>query len=122
VVAYYDYGETTLGTPEFRTDYTGFRYNFASKVTLRKFMGDPERYLPQYGGYCALSLAIKDGEFEHRKPGLYKADPTVYKIVDGRLFFFTNQKALEIWNENEEAYMQQADANWQDVLAYKASK
>jgi len=118
VVAYFDYGEATVGSPEIFLDYQNtYRFRFASKVTMKKFMGDPERYLPAYGGYCALSLGAEHGEFEGRKAGLYKAEPTVYQIVGDRLFLFSSPEALEVWQKNQDAYITRADANWEAILS-----
>lgn len=117
VVAYFDYGEPTIGEPDIYADYENtYRFRFASKVTQRKFSGDPERYMPAYGGYCALLIGVDEGEFNGKRPGLYRSDPKVFKIIDDRLYLFSSAEALERWNENETAHKAKSDANWEALM------
>ena len=113
VVSFYDYDEPVRGE---RTTYSdlgdGMRFYFASKVTKTKFEKDPERYIPAFGGYCALSLGIEPGELEDRNPGLYKADPSVYVLENGRLYFFSSPEAREMWKKNRDTYFTRAESNW----------
>ena len=44
-----------------------------------------------------------------------EADPETFKVVDGRLFLFSNgslSNALRKWNRQEERLLRQADVNW----------
>ncbi len=119
-VGYFDYGEPTLGIREFHTPWAGVYYTFASKVTRKKFISDPERYLPQFGGYCALSLALEEGEVATRAPGLWAADPTSFKVADGKLFVFSTDfdfDPVERWNQNEAAYLARAQERWNAIVA-----
>lgn len=123
VVAYFDYEEPTMGDPEIYFDYLNtYRFRFASKVTQRKFMGDPETYIPAYGGYCAYMLGLQKGEIPGTKPGFYRADPKFYKIIDGRVYLFSSAEALEKWNADEAGYRGRADANFGAILTAKQPK
>jgi hypothetical protein len=116
-VAYLDYGEATQGSPEIYFDYQNtFRFRFASKVTMKRFMGDPERFIPAFGGYCALSLGLAPDEMPDRKPGLYRAEPTFYKIIQDRVYLFSSSEALERWNQDEDGYRSRAEENWNAIL------
>jgi YHS domain-containing protein len=118
-VAYFDYGEPTPGTREFHTSHNGVYYSFASKVTRKKFLSAPGDYLPQFGGYCALSLALAEGELAERPAGLYPADPKLFKVVNGRLYLFASDlgfDAIERWNANESEYLARAEANWKSIV------
>ena len=117
VVAYIDYGEATEGDPQYYVDHENtYRFRFASKVTMKKFMGDPDRYMPAFGGYCALSLGVEPGEVPGLNPGLHRAEPKIFKVIDGRVHLFSSENALERWNENEEAYRARAESNWDAIL------
>lgn len=119
-VGYFDYGEATMGDPEIYYDVEGtYRFRFASKINQRKFMGNPDRYIPAFGGYCALSLGLDEKEMPGRKPGLYRGEPTIYKVLDDRVYLFHSESALERWNENEVAYRARAEANWDAFLSAK---
>lgn len=118
-VAYFDYGEATPGIRDFHATHNKVFYSFAGAVTHRKFVTNPEKYLPQYGGYCALSLALSEGELPERPAGLYPADPKQFKVVDDKVFLFSSElgfDAIERWNQNEDEYRARADANWKTIL------
>ncbi|MCA9296561.1 MAG: hypothetical protein KC983_08585, partial [Phycisphaerales bacterium] len=70
----------------------------------------PKSYLPAYGGWCALGMAIQDK---------FPVDPTAFKIVDGRLLLFLSNeqiKALDLWNDgDEQELLRKADAHWKTV-------
>lgn len=117
VVAFFDYGKPTIGVQEYFFDYENtFRFRFASKVTMKKFMSDPERYLPAYGGFCAFSLAMSEGAGAN----LEKSDPMFFKIAEDRLYLFSNAEALEKWNQDEVALMERANANWDAIVAARS--
>jgi hypothetical protein len=58
-----------------------------TKRNQGKFAAEPEKYAPQYGGFCALGTA---------NGYKVKTDPDAFKVVDGRLYFNYNRKVLEI--------------------------
>ena len=71
------------------------------------FDADPAKYVPAFGGACALGMSIKE---------TFPIDPTNFKIVDDRLFLFLKNEetdALSLWNEgNESELIAKADANF----------
>ncbi len=103
VVAYYTLGEAKRGTEEFRADWLGGKWHFSSQQHLDLFLGDPEKYLPQYGGYCALSYA--NGK-QHGK-----VDPRAWQIVEGRLYLFYARRAVSRW-DFEQPHVQEANRRW----------
>jgi len=113
-VAYVDYGEATPGITDNFWDYQNtYRFYFASKVTQRKFMGDPERYLPAFGGHCAWLMASgKNGAGDLRR-----ADPKVFEVVDGRVYLFSTIEARDEWNRDAADSLVRANANWDAMIA-----
>src|SRR4029077_1390107 len=57
-VAYFTTGEPTPGVDEYTHRWKGVTYRFASAENRDRFRADPERYVPQYGGYCAYGMFI----------------------------------------------------------------
>lgn len=110
VVSYFD-GNAKKGTDTFTADYEGTTFLFLSEENLDKFEGNPEKYVPQYGGYCAYAVAVKGKKVS--------VNPETYEIKDGKLFLFYNRgntNTLELWkNENPEELKKQADTNWQKI-------
>jgi YHS domain-containing protein len=78
-VAYFTEGKAVKGSPEFSHDWDGGRYHFASATHRDMFAADPERYAPQFGGYCtgAMSNNVRN-----------EGDPEGWVIQDGKLYVF----------------------------------
>ena len=70
---------------------------------LNSFSKNPDKYVPQYGGYCAFGLS--DG---HKAP----TDPDAWTIVDGKLYFNYSLKVKELWIKNPTERIEKADKNW----------
>ncbi|MBI2272277.1 MAG: YHS domain-containing protein [Chitinophagaceae bacterium] len=88
----------------------GFQYNwknsawfFSSKENLEKFKADPEKYAPQYGGYCAYGTS--EG---HKAP----TQTDTWTILDNKLYFNYNKKVKELWVPNQMALIHKADSLW----------
>jgi len=110
VVAYFD-GKALNGSKELSTEHDGARYKFSSQENKDKFMENPFKYVPQYGGYCAYAVA-KSG----KKVGI---DPKTFEIRDGKLYLFYNSgrtNTLKLWtNESPEELQVKADKNWEKI-------
>jgi hypothetical protein len=50
-VAYFTEGRALKGKPEYEVSYQDARWRFSSAANRDLFKDDPERYIPQYGGY-----------------------------------------------------------------------
>ncbi len=105
-VAYFEVGQPTPGLPAFSHSYKGSTFQFASEANLKKFVADPEKYAPQYGGFCALGTA---------NGYKVKTEPDAFKVVDGKLYFNYNRKVLEMWTQDQAGYISRANKNWPEV-------
>jgi len=108
VVAYFSAGQPTRGVAQFKTTHNGVEYRFANAANLAAFRANPARYLPQYGGYCAW--AVSQGYTA-------SADPTNWRIVDGRLYLNYNDEIQRRWEGDIAGHIRSANANWPDVLS-----
>ena len=93
VVAYFTGSKAQPGTANFRTDFDGMRYQFSSAQNRAAFSADPDRYLPQFGGYCAMGIS---------KGKRFESDPTLWKIIDGKLYVFSSPNASEAAGKDPE--------------------
>ena len=107
VVAYFQ-NQVLPGDASITSEYQGARYQFSSAANKELFDGNPAKYAPQYGGWCAYAMG-KNGQ-------LVKINPEAYKILEDQLYLFYKTKkvnTLTLWNEDEGALKQLADENWQ---------
>src|SRR5277367_3420496 len=84
-VAYFDGGKPTHGVAEIFTSYGGARYLFSSEAHRTAFLQDPKKYIPQFGGFCAVGTA--EGE-------KVDVDPQTGKVINGKLYLNFNAQAL----------------------------
>jgi enamine deaminase RidA (YjgF/YER057c/UK114 family) len=108
-VAYFTDGKPVLGKAEFESVWHKLRWRFASGEHRDLFIKDPQRYAPQYDGYCAMGAA--DQAAAHKDT----VDPEAWAIVDGKLYLVHNSYWLEKWREKAKEYIKQADKDWQSV-------
>lgn len=111
VVDYFD-NKSVKGSSKYSTTFIGLKLNFSNEQNLKKFKSNPQKFLPQYGGYCAYAMA-KTGE-------KVSVNPKTFEIRDGKLFLFYNaffNNTLESWREEgAERLNTQADENWKKIL------
>lgn len=106
-VAFFTQGSPVKGRPEFESRYHGARYLFASPENKAVFDGDPGKYEPQFGGFCAF--AVSEG---HTAP--VKVD--AFMIVNGRLLMQYDQKVKRMFEKDPHGRLAQADRNWPGLV------
>ena len=106
-VAYFTEGRPVEGSSDFKHDWNGATWRFASAENRDLFAASPEKYAPQYGGYCAW--AVSQG---------YTAstDPEAWKIVDGKLYLNYSKSVQETWEQDVPGNIATGDRNWPNVL------
>lgn len=57
VVAYFTQGQAVPGQAAFTFQWQGANWQFATARHLALFKENPEKYAPQYGGYCAYGCS-----------------------------------------------------------------
>ena len=108
-VAYFTDGKPVQGKTEFEYLWHRSRWRFASSDHRDLFMKGPDRYAPQYDGYCAMGVSGDDAAHKDT------VDPEAWAIVDGKLYLTHNQYWLEVWREHSDEYIKRADVDWQTV-------
>jgi YHS domain-containing protein len=106
-VAYFTDGKPVEGSSDYEYEWKGATWRFASAANLAAFKMDPEKYAPQYGGYCAW--AVSQGYTA-------SADPDVWRIVDGKLYLNYSKDIQQKWEKDIPGNISKADTNWPKVL------
>ncbi len=111
VVSYWT-GKPVKGTDQHTHSHRGVKYYFSSVENQEKFKLSPEKFVPEFGGFCAYAMA-KSGD---KVP----VNPQTYEIRDQRLLLFYNRainNTLNKWKEEgPEKLLEQVDENWKGIL------
>lgn len=115
VVAYFN-NKALKGEKRYTYKIDGATYMFSSSKNLETFKNNPDLYKPQYGGYCAYAVAIKNEKVS--------INPKSFQIVDNKLYLFYDSWGIDTrdkWNEEGSKKLQnQADANWKNIVKKKS--
>ncbi len=106
-VAYFTEGKPVDGDSNYSTEYMGADWNFKNGENLAKFKENPDKYAPQYGGYCAWAVA-------HNTTA--KGDPTQWTIYEGKLYLNYNTDIQSKWTADKVNQILLANKNWPGVL------
>jgi len=112
-VAYFTAGEPMPGDPQFSAEHEGATYLFTSAEHRNAFVEDPDKYLPQYGGFCAFGASLGKK---------FDGDPMAWRIVDDKLYLNSGAKPHSLWQEDIPGRIQQADTQWPEIRAKSAAE
>ncbi len=113
-VGYFTTGKAIKGSKSHRVSLDNAVYYFSSAGNKAIFLQMPEKYKPQYGGWCAYAM----GEAGEK----VAVDPETFKILNGKLYLFYNRffnNTLTKWNADERNLLPKADAHWNDIIKNK---
>ncbi len=99
-VAYWTENRDVEGKKAHTYKWNGAKWRFSSAENLELFKADPEKYVPEYGGYCAWAMA--DGR-------LASVDGDAWTIHNGKLYLNYNQRVMAEWREDKETFIPQAN-------------
>ena len=102
-VAYFTDNKPVKGLPNLTYTWQGVAWSFANQANLDAFKAAPEKYAPQYGGYCAYGASEN-----HKSP----TDPDAFTIVDDKLYLNYTPKVKTKWGQDRDNRIKAADANW----------
>lgn len=105
-VAYFTQSKPVKGSSEYTATYKNAIFHFASAKNRDLFKADKEKYAPQYGGYCAMGVAMNLK---------FDTDPTAWKIVDNKLYLNLNKDVQKAWMTKIPANIQTAETNWPEL-------
>ncbi len=112
VVAYFD-DKPKKGKNSLIFTYENAKFRFSSENNLEQFKAHPEKYIPQFGSWCAYAMA-KTGE-------KVTVNPETYEIRDGKLYLFYNAyftNTLKKWTaENPAELAKKAHVNWTKIAS-----
>lgn len=121
VVSYFDLSQSPVGQSQpaplpgkksLTTEYNGATFAFSTQANLDRFLADPAEYAPQYDGHCAYGVA---------KGGKVPGNPTLWRIIDGKLYFNINKSVVGFWEEDIPGNLKKSKKNWKGIESAAAS-
>jgi len=106
-VAYFRVGKPVKGSAEFSMKWNEATWRFANAQNLADFKKTPEKYAPQFGGYCAW--AVSQGYTA-------SSDPEAWRIEGGKLYLNYSKSVQQTWAGDIPGNIKKANANWPKVL------
>ncbi|WP_119302335.1 YHS domain-containing (seleno)protein [Dongia deserti] len=106
-VAYFTDGAAIEGKADITAEHNGATYRFASAEHRSQFLADPEKYLPQYGGYCAYGTSVGKK---------FNGDPTAWRVVDGKLYLNLSADVQRKWLEDVSGRITEANKKWLTIM------
>lgn len=105
-VAYFTEKKPVVGSPVYTAVHKGATFRFSSAANRDAFVASPDRFTPQYGGFCAYGASRG-----------YKAkiDPAAWTIVDDKLYLNYSLTAQATWTQDKPGYIAKADKSWPEV-------
>ncbi len=107
-VAYFRVSKPVEGQAAFSHDWSGAEWRFSSQANLEAFRADPQRYAPQFGGYCAYAVA---------HGYVAPIDPAAWHIENGRLYLNYDADTQEKWLAQRPRFIPKAERNWTKMTA-----
>jgi YHS domain-containing protein len=105
-VAYFTSGKPVKGDSKFTLHWNDANWHFSSQKNLDEFKVTPEKYAPQFGGYCAYGVSDN-----HKSP----TDPNAWTIVDNKLYLNYNFDVKVLWSKDQAAHIKKANEIWPTI-------
>lgn len=102
-IAYYNEGQAIKGNESFTYAWNESTWYFKTEANRDLFSSSPEKYAPQYGGYCGF--AVSTGFTA-------KTNPEFFEIIDGKLYLFSAEDVKTEWKKDLSNNLNSCDKNW----------
>ena len=109
-VVSYQQNEVAEGSPQFKVLYNKAVYLSKNEANQKAFKSNPEKYLPQYGGWCAYAMG--------RNGDKVSINPEAYTLEEGKLYLFYKTSFTDTrkkWIKNNKKLKPKADQNWTNL-------
>ena len=103
-VAYFTASKPVKGNSNMSYTWKGATWSFSNDANKQLFVANPEKYAPQYGGYCAYGWA---------KGYPAKIEPDAWSIVGGKLYLNYDKDVKATWDKDQSGYIKSANENYQ---------
>jgi hypothetical protein len=107
VVSYFTEGTHRAGSPTIKSDYKGVTFRFSKPEHKALFDANPEKYIPQFGGYCTNGIV-------YGVP--WGGDANTWKMIDGKLYIFGGKGSMDAFMLDVPRNMALANRYWSEEV------
>ncbi len=109
-VAYFTQNDAVVGNPAIQAEHMGVTWRFASESNKAAFLREPNKYMPQFGGYCTNGI-------NYAVPWGAGGGPNTWRIYRGKLYVFGGQSSRDHFEMETEKNLQLAHQYWDTEIA-----
>lgn len=102
-VAYFTQGKPVKGEDNITSEWRGAIWHFSSTEHKAMFDTSPEKFAPQYGGYC--SYAMSKGKF-------VGIDEDAFTIYQDKLYLNYSKGVRKDWVKDKDGFIKLADVEY----------
>jgi YHS domain-containing protein len=107
VVSYFTENTHKMGSPAIKSVYKGVSFRFSKAEHKTMFDKEPEKYIPQFGGYCSNGVAY----------GIpWGGDADTWRIIDGKLYIFGGKGSLDAFLLDVPKNLALANKYWNEEI------
>jgi YHS domain-containing protein len=110
VVAYRELpseADAVYGREEFSYEWKGAIWLFSTERNKDLFAEDPDKFAPEYGGYCAYAMANNK---------LSSTIPDAWTLYNDKLYLNATMNGRKKWRQDRDAYIIDGDLYWPGQL------
>ena len=107
VVSYFTDGRDVKGSPAIKSVHKGVTFRFASAEHKRMFDAAPEKYIPQFGGYCTNGIV-------YGVP--WGGNVNSWTMIDGKLYMFGGKGSMDAFMLHPRENMALANKYWAEEV------
>ena len=107
VVSYFTDGRHQMGNAAIKSVHKGVTFRFASAEHKKLFDASPDKYIPQFGGYCANGIVY----------GIpWGGDANTWTMIDGKLYIFGGSGSRDAFLLDPKANLALANKYWTEEV------
>ena len=105
-VSYHTMQQAVKGNAQYAVEWKGVNWHFSSQENKGLFSGNPGKYAPEYGGFCAYAAS---------KGSLAPVDPFAWTVRSDKLYLNYSMSVRDLWRKDIEGNIKKADFNWPEL-------
>ena len=106
-VSYFTENAAVEGSTEFTAVHNDAIYLFSSADNRDAFNANPEKYQPEFGGFCAYGASLGKK---------FDIDGKAFEVVNGKLYVNKSPNVYEIWAQDKAENINKANQQWPNIV------